>query len=316
MLKKEKIVEATRYNSGKIGKLWRIEDLPYPLCEKSGAEFVAWVCVFQHENRMSVDGKMGPRTYEEAKLQKKLDDNFYYLDSEKNGPSNCVIMNGKRHRLPEDMIEQGYTAKNFLDDGLEKFKSKKREHALKHFVLHETCGNTSIGCENTLRRKGYGVQLIQDHEGCFYNYGDLVLDQMVHANQLNKSSFGCEQVNPYSPIYVKDGRIWNKWIKREWWTWVPSSKTPGVDKLLERKGWKSVPKQYVCLTDKQVESMKLFSMWVCEKIKVVPYAFPTQGMKRNEKIKYPNAGIVAHQDFAGHADGRYMLEILIQEQLL
>ena len=133
----------------------------------------------------------------------------------------------------------------------------------------------------------------------------------MHANQLNKTSFGCEQVNPYSPIYVRDEKIWHNRVPRKWWTWVPSKKSPGVEKLLRKKGLSYVPKEYVTLTHNQVESMKLFAPWVCDRIGVVPYKFPTSGTRK--KTKFPGAGVVAHRDFASHADGRYMLEILIQE---
>ena len=86
-----------------------------------------------------------------------------------------------------------------------------------------------------------------------------------------------------------------------------------VSAILKKKGWKTVPKKYVTPTESQVESMKMFAPWVCEQVGLV-YNFPTAAMKKGSPdIKFPERGIVAHMDFANHADGRYMLEILIGE---
>jgi hypothetical protein len=212
------------------------------------------------------------------------------------------------------MIGLGYVATNYLDDDEPRFSHKRRKSALKHFVLHETCGGSASGCENTLKKRGYGVQLIMDPWGRVSCHGDLVLDQMVHANQLNKSSFGCEMVNPYSPIYVRkaDEGLWSKRIRRQWWTWVPSSKSEKVKAILKKKGLKSVPREYVCLTDDQVRSMKILAPWLIDQVGLFPYAFPTDGLRRD--VKFPGPGVVAHQDVASHSDGRYMLEILIKDK--
>lgn len=225
--------------------------------------------------------------------------------------SNCIVIDGKRVSLPKAMIDAGFTASNFIDDGNVRFDRKDRKKKLVHFVLHETCGNTAKGCMNTLLKKKHGVQLILDpfnHVSC---HGDLVRDVMIHANQLNGTSFGCEVVNPYSPLYVIDSGLWWNTIERRWWTWVPSIKTPGVVELMKRRGMTEVPKLYVTPTESQMKFMRMFVPWVCEQTGV-PYVFPTKEMKKGSPdYRMPGPGIVAHQDFAAHADGRYMLEDLI-----
>ena len=219
--------------------------------------------------------------------------------------SNCLIINGKRVKIPQEMIDKGYTAKNYLDDeDVPKFRSKKRWAKVRHFVLHETCGNTAKGCERTFIRKGYGVQLIQDPDGNFTCHGDLVRDRMVHANQLNNGSFGVEQVNPYSPVFVTDKEIFGKWTPKRWWTWIPRGKY--IVKALKRKGWKKAPKQYVELTDKQIESMAMFAEFVCVATGV-PYSLSITGWR---KKKWPKSGVVAHRSFSNHADGQFMIEHL------
>jgi len=319
MLNKNEVLDAVRYNSGQVGKLWRLEELPHPLCDGPiGSEFVAWVCAFQAFSDLKVDGKIGPNTFKVIKIERPKKEEAVETPPKPpdfdNGktPSNCIIINGKRVKLPQEMIDEGYTATNYLDDGEPRFAHRRRRNALKHFVLHETCGNTAGGCKNTLKTKGYGVQLIQDPWGRFSCHGDLVLDRMVHANQLNSSSFGCEVVNPYNPVYVRDEKLFSNWIPRRWWTWVPGAKN--VKKLLKKKGWTSVPKQYVTPTEAQLESMRMFAPWVVKQIGLFPYEFPTAGMKKGSPdIKWPKPGIVAHQDFAGHCDARYMLEDLIEK---
>lgn len=313
MLTREEIKAAARYNQKNLNVSYKLEQLPDVFSLASHEEFVAWICVYQSQSGLKVDGQLGPKTL--AKIEVPVNGpDFSMRDSipPKSDASNNVIILGKKVRIPQEMIDEGYTMTNFLEDGEPKFKSRRRNKALKWFVIHETCGNTADGCKRTLQKKGSGVALIQAPDGTFSCHGDVVLDRMVHANQLNNGATGCEQVNPYNPVYVRDESIFGHWIKRRWWTWVPGSKN--VTSLLKKKGWKAVPKKYVTLTTDQVESMKMFLPWLIRQIGVIPYEFPTKDRKRGSaKVKWPKAGIVAHQDFSSHADGRYMLEILAEE---
>ncbi len=230
-------------------------------------------------------------------------------------------------RVPDILIGTGLRASNYLDDDQPRFKHRKRNRPIRHLVLHETCGNTADGCINTLLKKGYGVQLVVAPNGHMSCHGDLLKDRMVHANQLNNTSVGIELVNPYNNIYIIDPNIWAKTIPAKWWTWVPSLKTKSginksVERLLKRRGLRSVPKRYVVPTESQILAMRLFVPWLCEIIGV-PYEFPTAwlnkkqrklpGMKRRPK-PVPPPGVIAHRDFSKHADGRYLLEDLIKNQ--
>ena len=323
MLDKIKLLDAVRYNSNKVNKLWKLHDLPEPLSDGPiDSEFVAWVCAYQTENKIVADGKIGPKTLEFIKAERnkvkditksirKSSPPSIFMDDR--GPSNMIIILGKRVKLPEEMIVKGYIATNYLDDGEPRFSHKRRKHALTNFVCHETCGSTAEGCKITLIRERYGVQLIMDPWGRISCHGDLVLDQVVHANQLNSRSIGMEVVNPYSPIYVRDRdeELWVKRIPRQWWTWKPSAFSEDIKKILKRKGLKKVPNQYVCPTDDQMESARIFIPWVVKKIGLFPYEFPTENTRK--KVKFPGPGVVAHRDLASHSDGRYMLEMLIRE---
>lgn len=232
--------------------------------------------------------------------------------------SNCVVIDGESVEIPKEFVENGVTVSNFLDDDEPRFDRKSRVKKLKYFVLHETCGNTARGCKKRLLKKGYGVHLILAKNGHLSCHGDFVNDVMVHANQLNKTSIGIEVVNPYNPIYAAGD--YNT-TDAEWWTWIPSKKnTPGVKKLLKRKGWEKVPRKYVVPTDEQMNTIKLIVPWLCRELGI-PYKFPTAYLnKKQRKIKgwnrkpraKPGEGVVAHRDFASHADSRYILEKLIE----
>jgi hypothetical protein len=323
MLNRFEILDAVRYNARALGRLWTYRELPQPLSDGPiDSEFVAWVCAFQSQHGLKVDGQLGPKTFGEIKKGVALDDVTRPLRTSSlpppvvvdgKVPSNYVIINGKRVNIPEAMISRGYTATNYLDDGEVRFKHQRRTKALNYFVQHETCGNTAQGCKDNLVKTGYGVQLIMDPWGRISCHGDLVLDRMAHVNQLNNMALGCEVVNPYSPVYVVDEKLWEKRIPRQWWTWIPEKKS--VDRLLKRKGWNSVPKEYICPTDYQIESMKIFCPWVVREIGLFPYEFPTAGRKKGSpKIPYPAPGVIAHTDVHNHADGRYMLELLMSQE--
>lgn len=233
--------------------------------------------------------------------------------------SNCVIIGGDRVELPDEFVDAGLTASNYIDDDEPRFKHKLRTKKLGHFVLHETCGNSAKGCKRTLLRKGYGVQLILSEDGHLSCHGDLWLDVMAHANQLNKTSIGIEVVNPYSPVYDV-GRVKRDTIPADWWTWVPAKKH--VRRLLEKKGWHKVPRKYCLPTEAQMEAIRLIVPWLCLELDI-PYEFPTEYLSRKQrKIKgwnvkpkaRPGAGVVEHRSFSNHSDGRYILERLIEER--
>jgi len=341
MLTKIQLTVAIRYNATQCGKLYDVGDMPWPWSEAK-PDLFAWATAnFQLENRLTVDGKMGPKTF--RAVMKAEGDTSVEVPIPPKDPSlpkpptpppygklsdskfsNAIIVDGERVELPSEFLAAGMTASNYLEDDEPHFKHGERVGELIHFVLHETCGNTAQGCKNTLKKKGYGVQLILAPSGHLSCHGDLVRDRMVHANQLNDTSFGIEIVNPYNPIFVNDKAIWYNTLKRLWWTWVPALKTrkginKGIQSLLKRRGLKAVPKRYVTPTPPQMAAIRLLVPWLCE-LTSVPYRFPTKGLnKKKRKIDgltmkprgRPGPGVVAHRDFASHADGRYILEDLL-----
>jgi len=304
MLTKEQMMAAVRYNSGRIMDGLDIFSLPLPWRELTGIPFAQATFDFQFASRLTTDGKLGPLT--EKAIRKTSDNTPVDRPVAKiiDDLSNAIIVNGARVMLPCDFVSAGITASNYLDDGEPHFKFKNRKSQLIHFVLHETCGNTAKGCKDTLLKRGYGAQLIMAPSGHISCHGDLVTEQMIHANHLNSTSFGIEVVNPYAPKLVRDKAIFSNMIPAEWWTWCPDKKD----------------RRYVTPTPTQMYSIRLLAPWLCG-ITGVPYRFPTRGLNARKRSidgltlkpkAKPGPGIVAHQDFASHADGRYMLEDLIR----
>ncbi len=300
MLNKNQLDSARVYNKQRFMAAGLFETLPWPWSDlHPNDEAFAWATALyqHHEPNIAVsDGKLGPKTQKVLGYSKAVAAPFAAKTSKH---SNRIIIDGKRVGVPE-----GITATNYLDDDEPRFSFRARTHDVVNLVIHETCGTSAKGCKNTLLRKGYGVQLIFDKNGHVSNHGDLIRDRMVHANQLNNVSYGMEFVNPYIPRLAKSP--WTQTIPRQWWTWVP-------------KGGK---KLYVMPTPAQLDAAKIMIPWLCE-MTGVPYAFPTAYLNKKQRRidnwdrkgnrAHPDAGAVAHCDFAKHSDGRFILEMLIAE---
>ena len=210
-----------------------------------------------------------------------------------------VIIDSKFIDPPEGLI-----VKNWAFDEEPIFKHRPRKKKLIHLVLHETAGRTASGCKRTLLKKGSGVSFIVGRDGVISQHGDPITDRMVHANQLNETSIGIEFVNPYAPKLAKGMPV--KTIPAQWWTWCPDKND----------------KRYVTPSPKQMKVLEIFVPWLCEQCGI-PYEFPTSDLNKKKrkcdrvgwrKKRIPGPGVVAHQDFATHADGRYLLEYLMSKK--
>lgn len=230
--------------------------------------------------------------------------------------SNCLIVNGARVMLPDELIAKGGRATNYLDDGEPHLDAWPRKSPLALFVLHETVGDTAGGCESSLlhSKSDLGVHMILDHNGLISNHGDLANEIMRHAGTANGRSIGIEVVNPYNPVF--DAAPFEPTIPARWWTWIPAVKD--VERQLKRKGWTKVPKLYCLPSEAQILVLKILVPWLCG-VLGIPYEFPTieNGPKKyglngvmavDPKKVAP--GVVCHRDWA-HGDGRYILEQLV-----
>jgi hypothetical protein len=150
--------------------------------------------------------------------------------------------------------------------------------------------------------------LILDKDGRLSQHADLGSEICYHAGQANGISVGMEIVNGYRPETATDphGPI----LPSEWWTWVP----------------KGSARQYVAPTDIQMRVALALVPWLCDHLGI-PVVFPTSDLvaKRPRITGWrkppmgwsakPGAGIVAHQDFSSHADGRYILDRMIEMEV-
>jgi len=309
--------------------------------------FVTVVAMFQGMNGLLPDGHLGPATLAVMKSTPSLvteseashdfegpteaDDGedeeenknslAFGADQEviapaRTGVSNCLIINGKSVKLPEAMLRLGITASNYIDDGEKHFSQNRSRTRVTRFVIHESVTMSAAQTNRVLdaKRRGsgrkgknrgkgwdYGIHLNLGPDGHISCHADLVLERLVQANQLNDDSFGIEVVNPYNPKFGRGP--FTETIPGPWWCWKP----------------KNGKKVYCLPTPAQMRAMYPLCKFLCEKISSLPFEFPTADLDRKHgRIdgwrdgKKPGPGIVAHRDFASHADGRYMLEHCIE----
>ena len=214
-----------------------------------------------------------------------------------------IAVDGEFVALPGHMRQ--FYVLNWHDspDEVVRFKRRRRRRSPRHIVIHESAGGVDgFRTIRSLERRGYGVHLVLHPDGMLTCHGDLVRDRLVHANQCNSTSVGIEIINPYTPTRMAPP--FGAHIPAEWWTWVP----------------KGGPRRYVLPTSRQAECLTALVPWLCHVLPDVPLAFPTAYLGRGRRRilgwrlgRRPRSGIVAHRDFAKHADGRWPLEQLIQE---
>ncbi|HSG70970.1 MAG TPA: N-acetylmuramoyl-L-alanine amidase [Planctomycetaceae bacterium] len=293
------IAEAQQYNAEQEGSLWNAQGFVWPFSVGANDPcFTGHVAVFQRAHGLKIDGKLGPNTLATMNAAGLVDK----TSANRAQPSNRLIIGGVSEDAPTALVDAGYSISNFVDDGVQRFTARARTREPSHVVLHESVTLDVASTVRVLQRRSLGVHLMVAPDGSITNHNDLVLDQPAHANQVNSSSIGIEIINPYSPIYARPP--FNRFIAAKWWTWVP----------------KGSPRQYVLPTPEQMGSLELLVEWLTDLLPEVPLEFPTLELDhRQRKIDgwrvgaKPPAGIVAHRDFASHADARWPLEFLAAE---
>ncbi len=339
------VPEAIAFNKAQDGPLWIQEALPWPLSMRvmgpfviavDTKAFVTTVAMFQGMHGLLPDGKLGAATYALMKSMETVvpestvahDFEVPEEDDEDEDPafgsakpqlapargnvSNCLIIAGKSVSLPDAMLRLGITASNYIDDGEKHFDQNRKRTEVTHFVIHESVTMSAAQTNRVLdakrrksgkkgRNKGngwdFGIHLNLAPDGHISCHADLVFERLVHAEQLNSRSAGIEVVNPYNPRFGRGP--FTETIPGPWWCWKPQNGK----------------RVYTLPTPAQLCAIYPLCEFVCEQIPTIPLMFPTASLnKQNTRIdgwkdgKRPAPGIVAHRDFASHADGRYLLE--------
>lgn len=344
---------AIKYNMDRSKKLWRQDDLPWPLSLKIMGKFIIGidtinfataVAMFQNAQGLLPDGKLGPATYaimrslptiaEESAAAHDFESKSINEDGEtedygrlalappsniihsaRENVSNRLIIDGESVQLPESMLNVGITASNYIDDGEHYFSQHRSRKKVTNFVIHESVTMSAAQTNRVLDSKrvrsakdgkgggkgwDYGIHLNLAPDGHISCHADLVRHRLVHADQLNDSSFGIEVVNPYNPKFGRGP--FTETIPGPWWCWTPSN----------------AKKVYCLPTPAQMAAIFHLCRFLCETIPDLPFEFPTAHLNsRKRRIDgwdnraNPGPGIVAHRDFASHADGRYLLEHVI-----
>ena len=189
---------------------------------------------------------------------------------------------------------------------MQHFGFRPRKKPLIHFVIHESVSTSVASTNRTLDRKraktGYdfGIHFNIAPDGCIYQHNDPVTERLVQANYLNDSSAGVEVTTPYNPKF--GGAPWTRVIAGPWWCWKP----------------RNAEKVYSVPTRVQLAATMTLCRMMARYCTDLPWEFPTQNLNARktridgwrEKVA-PGPGIIAHRDFASHADGRYLLEHVI-----
>jgi len=310
MLTPSQITAAVKYNTTKSRILWKQSELPAPLNDPAtpatSAAFANKVADFQLEHDLMIDGWLGPatlstmRAVQMAALAPEV--HLPHLDPSvpaRHGVSNCVLVHGRRVALPQELQDDGLTCSNYQADGETHFKAKTRTKDPVYQVIHESVSNSTPATVRTLLDKGYGVHLMIAPDGHISCHNDLATEQPIHGNQLNGSSIGIEIVNPYSPLYAR--APFTETIPAAWWTWVPEGSK----------------RAYTLPTPAQRKAFRGLTAWLCQLFPSIPYTLPTKNLKHKldgwDKGAKPSPGIVAHADFASHADGRWLIEYLASQ---
>ncbi len=339
--------KAKKYNKRKAGRLWLQRDLPWPLSMEfpaigfvidSGSDSFAYVvAAFQKMHGLLPDGKIGPATFavmataEPAAPESEIAHDFESGDEKdvaipairtvstkptRRGVSNCLIIDDRSVPLPNEMIQLGMTASNYRDDKEHQFTQYRERTRVSVFVLHESVTMSAAQTNRILDRKreksakagrkggkgyDYGIHLNMAPDGHISCHADLVRHRLVHAGQMNGDSFGLEVVNPYNPAFGKSP--FDETIEGPWWCWKPKNRE----------------KVYTLPTPAQMRAIYPLVKFLTQTIDTLPMAFPTADLGPRKtriddwrKHAKTGPGIVAHRDFASHADGRYMLEHCIK----
>ena len=315
---------AQAYNRAHDGVLWRRDALAWPLCgaDPASPEFALLVAQFQIDHGLRVDGMLGPNTLSTMRAVATTEDDTQ--DALERNPagapdarecSHRVVVDGASIDIPPETVAAGLRVSNHVDDGEHAFEPYPRRESPRHFVIHESVTRTAAGVVRVLEGKKarsarngrnggrgyrYGVHFVLAPDGHVSQHADLRTTWLVHANQLNRSSIGCEIVNPYSARRLLPP--FTATIPRRWWTWVP----------------RGAPALYTLPTDAQLRSLRALISFVTSVLPEIPLVFPTATLNhRRTRIDgwrdgaMPGHGIVAHRDFSSHADGRYPLEKMI-----
>ena len=326
------VEKASAYNDRASHRIWSKADLPtpfnHPMMSTGHPRMAFAVAAFQSAVGLVSDGKLGPSTLGVLRSKRTIGEALHAdcpaaddggpipliapIPSVKprSGVSGILVINGSDVPIQSIKWHAGWiSCSNWKHDDDHHFRARPRSGPMKHFVLHESVTTSVTATVRVLkakrRRKGYdyGIHFCIAPDGHIHQHNDPVLDRLVHASQLNDSSAGVEITNPYNPKF--GGAPWTDIIPGPWWCWKPR----GAERL------------YTKPTYAQELAVELLCCVLVKHCPDLPLEFPTRNLNaRKPRIRfwrdkaYPAPGIVAHRDFAAHADGRYPLEELMKVQ--
>jgi len=275
--------KAIKYNRQARHRVWEQQQIPWGHLDAGTRKFALHVAAFQGSRGLKIDGMLGPKTFQA--IQDKAE----------------AVPQDEKFLIGGELVEVSEALKALGTRMGEPFEARKRTKSPTHIVIHESVTRSHKRTVDVLKSRNLGVHFSVDHDGTVFQHCDPLTEAPAHGNQLNSSSVAIEVNNPYYPHL--GGEPWIVLEPAKWWTHVPQKQDPA----------------YVCPTEDQIKAVHALVHWLCESIESLPLAFPTEklgprqtrikGWKEKEK---PDSGIVAHRDYSSHADGRYILERLIE----
>ena len=173
-----------------IGRLFRIRRL-----EPDASALAQAVAQWQFNNGLSVDGVIGPSTWE-AMLS--------VLPLSYRGPAHSLIVNGQMLPRPGRLRVRNMNAPDVAD-----FTGRRRRDRISEIIVHESVTRSVQTTERVLKRRGLGVHLMVDAYGNVTQHADLASRRLAHASPRNQRSVGLEVVNPYYPKYLRKKSPWS-----------------------------------------------------------------------------------------------------------
>jgi len=234
--------------------------------DAGSAAFAQRVATFQGEHKqLSVDGVLGPKTYET--LQGK---------TWKPPVGEYLIVAGEQ--LPVSFPVVTYNEPNGLSFYGNKGWRKRRDPSGKGvnlFVLHWDGCVSSHQCFNVLLSRGLSVHLMLDGDGTVYQALDLAEARAYHAGKANERSIGIEITNP-----VRLHR--NKWQK-------PPRPVITESRVHRRGKWERLD-----FYDIQKRRIVELSEVLCEHLRI-PRLLPTRGDEVLKSMAPPGfKGVCGH----------------------
>ena len=331
---------AIRYNKSKAGKLWRQEDLPWPLSfrvmrdffiEVDSKTFVTVVAMFQRMHGLLGDGKLGPATYalmkttptvipesdvahdfEEDRIgdDGEIDESHErdaafteqkdILPPARTDVSNCLIIRNEHVPLSKELLDLGITASNYRDDGEQHFEQHRKRAHVKNFVIHESVTMSAAQTNRVLDAKRRKSAKKGKNRGKGWDYG-------IHLNLAPDGHISCH-ADLVEERLVHAEQLNNDSFGLEVVNpYNPKFGRGPFTEVIPGPWWcwkpKNGKKLYTLPTPAQMRAIYPLCKFLAEVVPGLPFEFPTAGLSSKQgRIKGWRDGAKPGPGIVAHRD--------------